>query len=55
MQPEDNREELAKERTLLAAERTFSAWMRTALAGIGGGLAVARLVTALSDFVTRFS
>ncbi len=37
--------ELADERTLLAAERTFSAWIRTGLAGIGGGLAVVRLIT----------
>ena len=33
---------LASERTLLAAERTYSAWIRTGLAGVGGGLAVAR-------------
>jgi len=35
-------EELASERTLLAAERTFSAWIRTGLASLGGGLAIAR-------------
>ncbi|MCX6038044.1 MAG: DUF202 domain-containing protein [Chloroflexi bacterium] len=33
-----------KERTLLAAQRTFSAWIRTGLAGVGGGLAVARVL-----------
>ncbi len=36
---------LAKERTLLAAERTFSAWIRTGLAGMAGGLAIVRLIT----------
>ena len=27
---------LSEERTLLASERTFSAWLRTALAAMGG-------------------
>ncbi|MCL4380616.1 DUF202 domain-containing protein [Candidatus Dependentiae bacterium] len=36
---------LAEERTLLAAERTFSAWIRTALAAMAGGLAILRLIT----------
>lgn len=36
-------ERLAEERTLLAAERTFSAWIRTALAAMAGGLAIQRL------------
>ena len=39
-----NRDDLASERTSLAAQRTFSAWIRTGLAGVGGGLAVARLL-----------
>ena len=34
----------AERRTLLANERTFSAWLRTGLTSIGGGLAVARLL-----------
>ena len=38
-----NRDDLASERTILAAQRTFSAWIRTGLAGVGGGLAVARV------------
>ena len=42
MHPHQDQEALALERTLLAAERTFSAWIRTGLAGVGGGLAVAR-------------
>jgi putative membrane protein len=42
MQANQNLDALATERTLLAAERTFSAWIRTGLAGVGGGLAVAR-------------
>ena len=45
MEDTRNRDELALQRTLLAADRTFSAWIRTGLAGIGGGLAVARLLT----------
>ena len=36
---------LAEERTLLAAERTFSAWLRTALAAIAGGVAILRLIS----------
>lgn len=35
---------LAEERTLLAAERTFSAWLRTALAAMAGGIAIVRLI-----------
>ncbi|MCX5922096.1 MAG: DUF202 domain-containing protein [Candidatus Dependentiae bacterium] len=35
---------LAEERTLLSAERTFSAWLRTALAAMAAGLAILRLV-----------
>jgi putative membrane protein len=37
--------QLAEERTLLAIERTFSAWIRTGLAALGGGLAIDRLIT----------
>jgi len=44
MQEHMGHDELASERTLLAAERTFSAWIRTGLAGVGGGLAVARML-----------
>jgi putative membrane protein len=40
---------LAEERTLLAAERTFSAWLRTALAAMAGGLAILRLISFRSD------
>jgi putative membrane protein len=42
MRANKHSEDLASERTLLAAERTYSAWIRTGLAGVGGGLAVAR-------------
>lgn len=41
---ENSKYVLSEERTLLAAERTFSAWLRTALAAMAGGLAVLRLV-----------
>ena len=44
MQEHLGRDELASERTLLAADRTFSTWIRTGLAGVGGGLAVARVL-----------
>ena len=40
---------LAEERTLLASERTFSAWLRTALAAIAGGVAILRLISFKSD------
>jgi len=42
MQANQNHDALAAERTLLAAERTYSAWIRTGLAGVGGGVAIAR-------------
>lgn len=41
---------LAEERTLLAAERTFSAWIRTVLAAMAGGLAIVRLIGFKSKF-----
>jgi putative membrane protein len=40
---------LAEERTLLAAERTFSAWLRTALSAMAGGLAIIRLINFKSE------
>lgn len=40
----DVRDRLAQIRTLLAAERTFSAWIRTGLAGVGGGLVIVKLI-----------
>jgi putative membrane protein len=40
---------LAQERTLLAAERTFSAWVRTALAAMAGGIAILRLISFKTD------
>lgn len=36
--------ELAKQRNLLAAERTFSAWIRTGLGGVGVGFAIVRFM-----------
>lgn len=41
---------LAEERTLLASERTFSAWLRTALAAMAGGLAILRLISFKNEF-----
>lgn len=40
-------EELAEERTKLAKERTFAAWLRTGLGTIGIGLALAKLLPSL--------
>ncbi len=44
MNPNKTNDELAAIRTLLAAEWTYAAWIRTGLAGIGGGLAVIKLI-----------
>jgi len=38
------RTSLAKQRNILAAERTFSAWIRTGLGAVAAGLAVAKLI-----------
>jgi putative membrane protein len=35
---------LSLERTLLSAQRTFSAWIRTGLAALAGGLAITRII-----------
>ena len=43
---------LAEERPLLAAERTFSAWLRTALAAMAGGVAILRLINFKTEFHT---
>lgn len=40
----DPRDELAYDRTHLANERTYAAWLRTGLSVSAGGVAVARLV-----------
>ncbi len=39
-----SQEELARDRTALASERTYAAWVRTALALLAGGLGIARFV-----------
>lgn len=44
MQENSGTDELASERTSLAAQRTYSAWIRTGLAGVGGGLAVPSVI-----------
>lgn len=41
--PPDVRTLLAVERNHLAAERTFLSWIRTGLAGVGGGFALIRV------------
>ncbi len=46
---EKNKDILAQERTVLAAERTFSAWIRTALSAMAGGLAILRLIVFKTD------
>jgi putative membrane protein len=40
------RTDLARQRNLLANERTFSAWVRTGLAAVVAGLGIARLLSA---------
>lgn len=46
MEYQDKTEQsLAQERTLLSAERTFAAWIRTAIAAMAGGVAILRLIT----------
>jgi putative membrane protein len=47
--PEDQLAESAPRRTLLAAERTYLAWLRTGLGALGLALAVGRLLPALID------
>ena len=49
MNESENTNILAEERTLLAAERTFSAWLRTALSAMAGGLAILRLIHFKTD------
>ena len=46
---ESDSEILAQERTLLAAERTFSAWLRTAIAAMASGLTMLRLIVFKTD------
>ena len=46
-QPPEDLRESAPRRTLLAAERTYLAWLRTGLGAIGVALAVGRLIPAL--------
>ncbi|MGE5682796.1 MAG: DUF202 domain-containing protein [Bacillota bacterium] len=51
----ETQENLARIRTILAIERTFAAWIRTGLAGIGGGLAMVKLVTFKTETHQVFS
>jgi putative membrane protein len=43
----DQRRDSAPRRTLLAAERTYLAWLRTGLAALAGAIAVGRIAPAL--------
>jgi putative membrane protein len=40
----EERTEWAQHRTLLANERNFSAWLRTGMSAMGGGIAIARFL-----------
>lgn len=42
--PDDPRERLAEDRTVLAAERTYASWLRTGLAFLSVGLAAQRFL-----------
>lgn len=44
MEQETTQERLARVRTILAAERTFAAWLRTGMAAIVGGLAIIKFI-----------
>jgi putative membrane protein len=55
MPPEDPRDRLAFDRTLLANERTFAAWLRTALAVAAVGLAAAHFLAPEVDPAIRFA
>ena len=39
------RTSLALERNLMAAQRTFTSWIRTGLAGVGGGVALTKILS----------
>lgn len=43
------RTRMSSERSQLANERTFLSWIRTGLAGVGGGVAIVRLLTFQSE------
>jgi len=49
MELETAQEKLARLRTLMAAERTFAAWLRTGLAAIAGGLAIIKFIPFRSE------
>ena len=42
-----DRDDVAPRRTLMAAERTYLAWLRTGLAALGAAIAVGRIVPSL--------
>lgn len=57
----ESQEEMARQRTILAmqrnalaAQRTFNAWLRTGLAGVGGGIAVIKFLP-FADPTHRFA
>lgn len=57
----ETQEEMARERTILAfqrnrlaAQRTYNAWIRTGLAGVGGGIAVIKFLP-FADPTHRFA
>lgn len=43
--PEDPRAELAADRTLFAAERTYTAWVRTGLTALASGVGAGKLLS----------
>ena len=50
-----DRTDLARQRNLLANERTFSAWLRTGLSAVVAGLAIARLLGSVDSLLVARS
>ncbi len=58
---DETQQDLARERTILAlqrnrlaAQRTYNAWLRTGLAGVGGGIAVIKFLP-FAEPIHRFA
>lgn len=53
--PEDKKTEYALDRTVLANERTYAAWLRTGIAALAAGLAIEKfMVQVLPEWGTSY-